>query len=209
MTPDCPCMTAKCLVFWSPCATKGFPVAMAVTELWTGSAISLGGSLLYIFIAANASPTVGFLVKKLRPRFSLPWFSTGILKSLRTCVKSYPNYQCCCWWKLGNNQVLSLWTAFYYSNSPSVHCRMLLLTLVVVTLVSVTADESVIPTKTEYERYLDQVLLVSKLLVVSFLTPDLSLSKSNYELKIYFSWLFLSNDRSLTCLTDHSLTDIP
>lgn len=39
---------------------------------------------------------------------------------------------------------------------------MLLLTLLVVTLVSVTADESVIPTKTEYERYLDQVLLVFK-----------------------------------------------
>ena len=35
---------------------------MAVMELWTGSAISRGGSLLYIFIAVNASPTVGFLV---------------------------------------------------------------------------------------------------------------------------------------------------
>ena len=29
-----------------------------------GSVISRGGSLLYIFIAANASPTVGFLIKK-------------------------------------------------------------------------------------------------------------------------------------------------
>ena len=36
------------------CVSKGFPVAMAVTELCTGSAISQGGSLLYIFITANA-----------------------------------------------------------------------------------------------------------------------------------------------------------
>ena len=65
MTPDCPCMTAYCLVSCgSPCASKGCPIAMAVTELWTGSVISRGGSLLYIFIAANASPTAGFLVKK-------------------------------------------------------------------------------------------------------------------------------------------------
>jgi len=41
---------------------------------------------------------------------------------------------------------------------------MLFLSLLVVTLVGslVRADESVIPTKTEYERYLDQVLLVFK-----------------------------------------------
>ena len=59
--PDCPCMTAYCLVSCgSPCASKGCPIAMAVTELWTGSVISRGGSLLYIFIAANASPTAGF-----------------------------------------------------------------------------------------------------------------------------------------------------
>ena len=61
MTPDCPCMTAYCLVSCRlPCASKGCPIAMAVTELWTGSVISRGGSLLYIFIAANASPTAGF-----------------------------------------------------------------------------------------------------------------------------------------------------
>ena len=41
---------------------------MAVTELWTGSAISRSGSLLYIFIAANASPTVGFLSTKKRKK---------------------------------------------------------------------------------------------------------------------------------------------
>ena len=64
MKPDCPCMTANCLVSLSPCASKGFPVAMTVKELWTGCAISRGGSLLYIFIAANASPTVGFKLKK-------------------------------------------------------------------------------------------------------------------------------------------------
>ena len=65
MTPDCPCMTAYCLVSCgSPCASKGCPIAMAVTELWTGSVISRGGSLLYIFIAANASPTAGFKSKK-------------------------------------------------------------------------------------------------------------------------------------------------
>lgn len=40
---------------------------------------------------------------------------------------------------------------------------MLVLTLLVIALVGcVVADESVIPTKTEYERYLDQVLLVFK-----------------------------------------------
>ena len=39
-------------------------MAMAVTELWTGSVISRGGSLLYIFIAVNAS---------------LPWVTTNKL----------------------------------------------------------------------------------------------------------------------------------
>ena len=47
-------------------------MAMAVTQLSKGSVISPSGSLLYrSFIAANASPTVGLLINKIK--MSAPW----------------------------------------------------------------------------------------------------------------------------------------
>ena len=63
MKTDCPCMPLIALSPDHHVLVRVFPVAMAVTELLTGSVISQRGSLLYIFIAAECHPRRGFLVK--------------------------------------------------------------------------------------------------------------------------------------------------
>ena len=60
---------------------------MAVTELWTGSAISQGGSLLYVFIAANANPTVGFFSQKWPP--TIKFQMIGFFWAVRLYVLVY------------------------------------------------------------------------------------------------------------------------
>ena len=60
MMPDCPCMTANCVV---SCAREGFPVAMAVS---CGQALAYPGVAwvpIVYFYYSGCQPHRGFFVK--------------------------------------------------------------------------------------------------------------------------------------------------